>query len=222
MKLDPLQIVKNRKRLEAAARCQLAGNYDEAAQIYSHFLECEPGHPGALHGLGVLYLRTGRLVEGEEAIRLAIVGNPDAATYWCDLGEACRTQERYEEAIAAYRRALALEPGFAEAHNNLGVTLVTLGEDALAIRELQAAIAARSEYAEAHNNLGVLRERLGQFDAALQSYETAVRLRPDFADALANYAQLLRTRPDLMEGSLRRLAAEADDAIAVKAKYPDR
>lgn len=220
MKLDPLQIIRNRRRLEAAARCQLAGDYDGAAQIYKHLLESEPGHPGALHGLGVLYLRTGRLVEGEEAIRLAIVGSPEVAAYWSDLGEACRIQERYEEAIVAFSRALALEPGFAEAHNNLGVASACLGDNAAAVREFQAAIAVQPDYAGAHNNLGVLRERLGLFESALQSYEAAVRLRPDFDDALANYAQLLRTQPDLMEGSLRRLAAEADDLRPEEAEQP--
>ncbi len=216
MKVDPLKIVRNRKRLEAAGRCQIEGDHDEAARIYRYLLESEPGHPGALHGLGVLFLRQGHLAEGEEALRLAIVGAPDVAAYWSDLGEACRLAGRPDEATVAYRRALELDPGFAEARNNLAVTLAALGDAEAAARELQAIIAFNPEHAAAHNNLGVLRERQGHTEEALQCYETAVRLQPDFADALENYSQLLKTRPDLMQGSLSRLTAHIDRAEAAE------
>ena len=45
-----------------------------------------------------------------------------SATRYATLGET-------DEAIAAYRRAVAIKPDFPEAHYNLGNALVALGQD---------------------------------------------------------------------------------------------
>ena len=44
-----------------------------------------------------------------------------------NLGNALRLQGQHDAAIAAYRRAIELEPDHAETHNNLGVALQEAG-----------------------------------------------------------------------------------------------
>jgi len=203
---DPLEETKLRKRLEKLNACLISGQLDEARAGFEQILADDPGHPQALHGLGVLAVHAGRVDAGERLLREAIAQEADNARFWNDLGEALRLQQRYAEAIAAYRRALEAAPDFTPAANNLGVALAMTG----ALDEAEAELVAATERCQddpfSWNSLGVVRQRLGRLEEALIAYETAVRLKPDFAEALANYKDLLEAQPELIEGSVRRLA----------------
>jgi hypothetical protein len=93
-----------------------------------------------------------------------------------------------------------LRPDYAEAHNNLGVALMELGE-------LQAAMTADKEatrldpsYAEAHNSLGVALSGLCRLDEAIAGYSEAIRLRPNYADAYLNRAFAWLLKGDFEQG----------------------
>ncbi|MBT5805280.1 MAG: tetratricopeptide repeat protein, partial [Gemmatimonadetes bacterium] len=62
----------------------------------------------------------------------------------------------YPEAIAYYRRSLAERPGYAPAHNNLGTTLLAIGDSTAARRSFRKALALDPQFALADNNLGAL------------------------------------------------------------------
>jgi len=53
---------------------------------------------------------------------------------------ALQTLRRYDEAVAAYRAALALNPDDAATHANLGRSLLSLGRDPEGLRSLQTAV----------------------------------------------------------------------------------
>ncbi len=44
-----------------------------------------------------------------------------------DLGNALTNAGRIQEALVQYQEALRLNPGYPEAHNNLGIVLVRMG-----------------------------------------------------------------------------------------------
>lgn len=94
------------------------------------------------------------------------------------------------EAMAAYRRALALEPDHADAHVNLGRLLHEAGDAAAAEPHYAAALASRPEDATAAFNLGVALEDMGRLPEALLAYQKAVRIDPANADAHFNAATL--------------------------------
>ena len=63
----------------------------------------------------------------------------------------------FDGAVAAYRAAIAADPGHADAHSNLGILLMNVRQDFDgAETAYRAAIAADLGYATAHTNLGVL------------------------------------------------------------------
>jgi len=95
-----------------------------------------------------------------------------------------------EEAIAAYRRALELDPAHADAHVNLGRLLHEAGDAASAATHYEAALSSRPEDAVAAFDLGVALEDLRQLPEALLAYQKAVRLDPKNADAHFNAAAL--------------------------------
>jgi tetratricopeptide (TPR) repeat protein len=94
------------------------------------------------------------------------------------------------EAIAAYRRALALEPDHADAHVNLGRLLHESGDAAAAEPHYAAALAARPDDGTAAFNLGVALEDMRRLPEALLAYQKAVKVDPDNADAHFNAASL--------------------------------
>lgn len=94
------------------------------------------------------------------------------------------------EAIAAYRRALSLDPAHPDAHVNLGRLLHEAGDAAAAEPHYAAALAARPDDGTAAFNLGVALEDMGRLPEALLAYQKAVRIDPDNADAHFNAASL--------------------------------
>ena len=61
-----------------------------------------------------------------------------------------------DEAIAAYRRAIALDPGHANAYSNLGSLLRATGRVAEAEAAYRAAIRLNPDHIDAYTNLGIL------------------------------------------------------------------
>jgi tetratricopeptide (TPR) repeat protein len=60
---------------------------------------------------------------------------------------------RLEEAIAQYKTAVHLKPDYADAHNNLGAALASLGRTQEAITEFQAALRIQPDYAQARTKM---------------------------------------------------------------------
>lgn len=117
---------------------------------------------------------------------------------------AAKAQQAYEEgdrlaaagdaagAQAAYRRALAARPGFAEAWNNLGNALMMAGRFAEAEDCYKATLARGLDHALVRYNLAGARKKLGLAAAAMAGLRQALALRPDYAEAWNNLANLWR------------------------------
>ena len=89
-----------------------------------------------------------------------------------------KTKGKLPEAIARYRRAIALKPDFAEVHNNFGTLLTNQGKLDEAVVQYQNAIALKPDYAEAHLNLGTSFQGLGHLADADASYRRALEIDP--------------------------------------------
>ena len=96
-------------------------------------------------------------------------------------------------AAHTYRQALALDPGHADAHVNLGRLLHEAGELAEAEVHYRATLALRPDDATAAFNLAVAIQDQGRDDEALQQYERAV------ADRRPERRRALQRRPPLRE-----------------------
>jgi tetratricopeptide (TPR) repeat protein len=110
-----------------------------------------------------------------------------SAEDWYALG--CELEAAsLEDALDAYRRALALDAEHADALINLGRLLHEAGDLAGAERHYRQALAARPDDATAAYDLGVVLEDAGRVEEAGIAYERAVAADPDFADAHFNLA----------------------------------
>jgi tetratricopeptide (TPR) repeat protein len=122
--------------------------------------------------------------EGEAPVALTAT-----ADGWYAIGAELEDADA-EQAREAYQRALALDPGHADAHVNLGCLEHEAGRLDLAERHYRAALATRPADPTAAFDLGVVLEDLGRLDEARAAYEQALRAEPDSADAHYNLARL--------------------------------
>jgi uncharacterized protein (TIGR03032 family) len=115
-------------------------------------------------------------------------------------GTALYRAGQLQEAIAAYRQCVALDPAFPHARYHLGVALGDAEQYAEAVPWLQQVLAAEPEHAEAWNSLGYCYSRLGQPAQAVACYEQAIGLRPDYAQAHLNLGLTLLQLGDYPRG----------------------
>ena len=83
-------------------------------------------------------------------------------------------------------RALATNPGHADAHVNKANALRKLGQFESALASYDSAIQLRPGHAETHLNRGIALKELGKYTLAIGSYDQAIALNPDFMTAYAN------------------------------------
>ncbi len=119
-----------------------------------------------------------------------------AAQSHFDQGKLLSGAGKHAEAAAAFARAAALAPDFAEAHNHLGLAFRDQGRLTDAVESYRRALAIRADYIEVHNNLGAALQLQGKLDDALASYRRAVDLAPDFGQPYLNLGRLLEALGD--------------------------
>jgi tetratricopeptide (TPR) repeat protein len=90
---------------------------------------------------------------------------------------------KLEEAAAAYRKALEIDPYLVAALINLANIHYSRDELAEAQALYERAIGLESDFFEAHFNLGNIYHDLGRFREAQACYREALRLNPFYADA---------------------------------------
>ena len=105
--------------LDEAIALQKAGDRRKAEGAYRALIAAEPENHEAFGRLGILLLDDGRVPEAETLLRRALELAPDSPTGHFHLGRALSRQHRLGEAITAYEAAVACDPGFAGAVNNL-------------------------------------------------------------------------------------------------------
>ncbi len=82
--------------------------------------------------------------------------------------------------------AIEIRPDFAEAYNNLGLTLSDLGRKEEAVAAFKKAIELAPEAPEAYNNLGCLYKVKKDFQQAVEFFNQAIAKRQDYALAYFN------------------------------------
>jgi len=143
------------------------GKLDEAAAQCRHALAINPRYSLAHLEMGRIFEKMGKadeaLGEYRAAIKFASSKDPDLDTYYFALGLALGSKEgdagRLNDAIAAYERTIAINPGHSGAHNNLGLIWLRQGKPDDAIREFNKAIAADPANGIIRDNLELARKQ---------------------------------------------------------------
>ncbi len=98
-----------------------------------------------------------------------------------NLGNLYLRQRRVDEAIAAFQRAITLDPLFTDAYLSLADAYRQAGREAEGEKLLRSGMALAPRNPDLHHGLGLLLVRKGDKPAALQELALAARLAPDNA-----------------------------------------
>ncbi|MCH9647200.1 MAG: tetratricopeptide repeat protein [Deltaproteobacteria bacterium] len=201
-------------RVREAAFLLSKGRLAESEALCDRILEDSPGHPPALHVLGIVHHQRGNSAEGEKLILEARKARPQDRTYSNSLGIVWLAQGRFDEAADAHRRAIEIDPQYPDAHFNLGNVMRLGGQLEEAAKAYQGALDIDPDYAEAHLNLGVIHLYGGELEAARRAFSRAIELRPDLAKARVNLAGLYRS-----QGELQRAREECQAALEISPDF---
>jgi tetratricopeptide (TPR) repeat protein len=122
------------------------------------------------------------------------------------LGASYEQLKKNKDAIAAYHRALDLEPDNLDTERALANTLLNDGQLDEALKVLTGIVTAEPQDAQSQIRISEIQRRQGHYDLALKTLEKAKPLAPDLLELSYNEA--------LIYDSLGRY----DDAIAVLTK----
>jgi tetratricopeptide (TPR) repeat protein len=135
---------------------------------------------------------------------------PDVLPAWVNLGVTLVRMERYAEAIDAYRRALALDPGNRQIQYYLALAYFKKGDASGASGQLEELLKTGDRDVSAATLLGECYLRLGKPDKALAllaPFTSAARENPDLAYELGSALILngkARQGADLLEAAARQ------------------
>jgi Tfp pilus assembly protein PilF len=130
------------------------------------------------------------------------------------LGRYYQGQNRLEQAAGAYRKALAMDPGFFEAHNGLGTIYASQGKYDQALAAFNSAIARAPDAAHVHNNIGYLKFLKGHYDEAVTAFSRATALDPTSQKAWNNLGMALAKNGDPMNSNQAFMRAIETTAAA--------
>ena len=140
--------------------------------------------------LGTLLLQAGRLAEAETLITHLLLLAPKNSFALCSLAIIYSDTYRKLEAITLCEQAIAINPNFTEAHNNLGTNLAHLEQNERAVKPLKRAIELKPDFTDAHFNLGLVYYRLKQFDLAEEEFNIVIHQQPEHAGVYYNLSLL--------------------------------
>ena len=149
----------------------------------------------------------------ESLFRHALTVTKDNNVAHLNLGTVFQDEGRLNEALAEYRAAAQLAPGYSYVHKNLGSVLDALGRPEEALAEYRLALRLDPHLPASHDGIGMVFVELGRFDEAMSEFSEAARLDPTYpwpqflmgktllqqgrdAEAVDKFREALRINPD--------------------------
>ena len=142
-------------------------------------LRAHPEHFNALLLFGVLCSQSNLAQPAVDLIANALRVDPNHALAHCHHANALCQLQRYEQAIASYDRAIALDGQLADAYHARGLALFYLRKAAAALDSYDRALALDPKNGATLYNRGIALAEVGRDAEAIASFEAAVGIMPD-------------------------------------------
>jgi len=155
---------------------------------------------------------SGKYTEAENIWRKVIEINPKLAAAYNNIGYNLYYQGKLDDAIAAFRQAIQIQPDSIR-YNNLGIVLFNQGKLEEAIVAFKQAIQIDPKYPPAHYGLGYTFYNQGKIQEAIEAYRQTIQIEPKFAAAYNNLGIALKDQGKLeeAEAAYRQALALPDD-----------
>lgn len=142
--------------------------------------------------------------------------HPSSFVVWNIFAAGQKALGRLAEAEKGFRKAVELNPNYAEAYYNMGLVFEFQGKFDEAILSYQRAIKNNKSLAEAHNNIGNILTIQGKDDEAIKAYKCAIEHNPTLAEASNNFGNILAK-----QGKYNEAISEYQKAIRINPAFPE-
>jgi len=187
-----------------------AGRKARGVECLQQAVDRDPGHADAQRFLARHFLGRGEPTVARPHVQaLSRIAREDFRTPYLQ-SRLFLALDMWEEAITAGRRAVALNPEFIYAYNNVGFAALQVGRDQLAIQYLEAATELTPVEPYMLNNLGVAYERMARHGDALAVFGQAAMADPMYVKAVSN-------RERMQQVVDREVADEVSRILAARA-----
>jgi len=123
--------------------------------------------------------------------------SPNKPRPYSNLGQVLTRQERYDEALPNFLKAIQINPNFVEAQYNLGILYEKQGEVNKALEQYRQAVQVSPNFVNAYNNLGVVLLKQDKTDEAIKYLQQALQINPSLASAHINMGLALSNQDKL-------------------------
>ena len=190
------------------------GALDEALVKLERSLALRPGHMPTLEALGATASKAGKFERAAECFAVVVQHQQDATTYY-RFGYALFRLGRYDEALDAFRKTLALSPQHGDALYMLATISRIQGKLAQAEPLYERAIAIQPNNTYALDEYGGVLYELDKIAAADPIIRRAIAAAPQRANPYTNLGRLYQTDRVRAEEAL----ALHDKAISLAPDY---
>ena len=146
------------------------------------------------------YRGLNNLEQSQENYELSIKQDPNSIPSIINLGNLFQEQERHEEAIIQYKKAIMINPNDEKIYNNLGLSYFGMNLYENALEEYKKAINLNPKYEEAIFGLGNSYDKIGKPDEAIKELSKVITMNPNHARAFINLAFIQLALGNFMDG----------------------
>lgn len=210
---DAKQRAKTSKQaMEFGEQALQVGDTDRALYQFVTAYELDPSQYMALHRVGTIHGRQGKLERAALALKLALQTNPDHAESWTELGLVEIRMRRYEQARVHIEQAIENNHESWRAFNGLAV-LGDLNRDfELSEQYYKKALELNPVSPVLWNNLGYSRYLAGDWQSAREYIRKALDIDPGYEKAWLNLGliHVRRSSYDEALGAFERVVNKAN------------
>jgi Flp pilus assembly protein TadD len=170
------------------------GRYDEAIAVAREATMLAPGNRAAWEQLASLYADRGDVVDLGRTADVMSREFPDRPASWYFAASASFLRGDYAASLPLVRRAIEIDPRYADAHNLLGAIYATAGDSGAGREAFRTSLRLDPRDAITYVNLAQLELADGQRDVAADLFAEALSLDPNSDSARDGLAQATRTR----------------------------
>lgn len=160
---------------DAAVALLQSGDEQQAAVQFAALAERHPDYAGPLVNRAIIHARHGETDQALALLERAVTVCANCAAAWNQRGILLRQQGRFIEAEESYLKAIAADPGYADAHFNLGILYdLYLQRPQLALGQYERFVALQADAAIAAGVdkwIADLRRRTATIEQAAQAME---------------------------------------------------
>jgi len=148
------------------------------------FVNPKPKEDLVFYNLALVYQKMGNTAKAVQNYKNAYSANPNDFLSCINLGNLSADQKRWDEALAWYKKAEAIESKAEGVHVNIGNAYVALGKYDEAEKAFDRAFTINPENIEALHNKAILLAMKKQYRDALEINERVLQLAPDWPPAI--------------------------------------